>query len=1165
MIQEYDIAFAGADLSGVSMEIAACLQTKGFCVIEPGLAEADFQKALSEIDDAELQGKLRRPAEMIVEGLLGGEGSARIMGIEIPDSDSQEAPMGLSKLDEAMTETAKVIDQYLEGALGFSCPVRTPGLVHETGMATDEPPELGLEEASTWMTTFMRHRLMVIFCLGPIKGTLELRPFDEDAEVFEVPTNPGSMIVLRADAMTHRHFAHSKVFLMSCYLMEYNPLTKHSVAVQENCMVPVAQELQSWTVDKMKEIKEQEYEFNEIADIPASWSTAMNSLFHCSQRVAVRGMAGRYPSTYHQPTWFKVQTSGVDYAQEIPLLRWNFVEYYDPDPDCWRWNKCYLKHGCFMDGAEFFDNRFFGLSPHEASGMDIHQREVLEVGYDALWAAGYKKGKLMNSLGGVYLGSSMTIFGSVSQVSGATGGAASINSNRFSFCLGLKGPSMTIDTESSSSLSAVYCGCEGVLQKGRGQINAYSLSGGVAFQLGTIWWAQLQSAGLLNPKGRCMTFDASADGYCMGDGCGFVVLKRLTETVEGEQVFIEGEGPLNGVIAASTMNSNGINSAMNAPSGPAEQELVAEAVRHAGLVGLNVDAVEVNGQGAFMADAVEVDSLMRVLRGEDAEEPLGLGAVKSRCGHAHECAGIMSLQKAIMSNAWNVQVPNCHVNQLNPHMEPENKVNYMTECLEYARHSSYTGVTSRGFGGTNVHVLAFGECDPCRLLPLPDPEVAKPQLAFWPGGGGELEADREPRRGYFIAGTWGYWKPQPMESEGGGSFGYTVTLGESRWEEFQIYLDGDPGRCLHPQMPKAYKGAAVHGPDFGLKGLNWRIAGTAGAPAEHAAIADRASGGTLAVPETGLKVVSMGVGDAGQPGDQYRVHLKVIGKYRSVTWEKVGHTDVIPVGEYYVTSNWNGWTFDQMTKEADDTYSVEVLLLRTGSEFQIARNADFNQVICPEDPRSDAASPGYGPDDGVAARGLTWLLGGQIGDVYRITVEVNAPQLEATVAWTKVREETLTEVQNSISKRARFGVVGSWTGWVRQAQLTFRSVDAAGLPAGLSAGAAQCTYYFFVQIGPDGQESFQLLQDLDWDRVIHPSRPIESSTAPHYLMLSPNDGYTMGLVWCIGQADGAAPGDVFIVMVSAINDRATKVTWAKAQPGPDLDAAIANNAILKGA
>merc|ERR1719336_3146097 len=149
----------------------------------------------------------------------------------------------------------------------------------------------------------------------------------------------------------------------------------------------------------MKELKEKEYEYSEPAQLPASWITAMNHNFHCVQRVAVRGVAGRYCSTYHLPCWFRAQPQGVDFVSEVPLQRWAWHEYYDQDPDCWRWQKCFLKHGSFMEGADLFDCRFFGLSPSEAGGMDPHQREVLEVGYDALATAGYKKGKLMNSLG----------------------------------------------------------------------------------------------------------------------------------------------------------------------------------------------------------------------------------------------------------------------------------------------------------------------------------------------------------------------------------------------------------------------------------------------------------------------------------------------------------------------------------------------------------------------------------------------------------------------------------------------------------------------------------------------------------------------------------------------------------------------------------------------
>mmetsp|Transcript_103656 Transcript_103656/g.323083 ORF Transcript_103656/g.323083 Transcript_103656/m.323083 type:complete len:1159 (+) Transcript_103656:83-3559(+) len=1157
MSRDYDISFSGADVSGVSMEIAACLESKGFCVIQPGLPAADFEKALKEVDEADATGKLVRPSDMIVEGLLGAEGSARIMDLDVPDDTPSDDLTGLKKLDQALTETSRVIDQYLEAALGFSCPVRTPGLVHETGMATDEPPELGLEEGSVWMTTFMRHKLMVIFCLGPIAGTLELRPFDEDAEVFEVPTQPGSLIILRADAMTHRHFAHSKALLLSTYLMEYKPLTKHSIAVQENAMVPVAQELQNWTVEKMKEIKEREYEYNEIADIPQAWSTAMNSLFHCVQRVAIRGMAGRYASTYHQPTWFRTQTSGVDYCIEIPLARWSVHEYYDPDPECWRWNKCYLKHGSFMDGADLFDNRFFGLSISEAAGMDVHQREVLEVGYDACWGAGYKKGKMMNVLGGVYLGSSMTIFGQVSQVSGATGGAASINSNRFSFCLGMKGPSMTVDTEGSSGLASIYLASEATLDKGRGTVNAYSIAGGVSLQLGTIWWPQLQSAGLLSRQGRCLTFDQAAEGYCMADGCLMSCLKRLTENVGGEQVYIEGE-PLIGTLAGASMNSNGLNAKMNAPNGPAEQELIAEAVRTATIAPVNVDAVECHGQGAYMADAVEIDSVSRVLRGVGVDEPIAVTSTKSIQGHANEASGTVAFMKALMANAWGTVCPNLHLKQINPHVEPESKIAFSTEVYEYPLHASYTAAVSHGFGGTNVCAIVLGECEPCRQSKIPE-EFDRNYITFWPGGGGELPSELEPRRAYYISGSWSGWMPESMQNEGDGSFGFTVTLGENRWEDFQILLDADRTKCLHPEMPMAHKGAAVCGPDHRVRSLCWRITGTAGYMAPAPASNALANGGEAAGPAD-LKVVSVGAADQGQVGDQYRVHLQIAGKYCAVSWEKTGSVDpaTVPAAEYYVASSWGGWTLEKMTKEGSK-WSVEALLLRDGGEFQIVRNEDWGQVFGPEVGSASAGSC-TGPQDVAAARGQVWRLDGDAGDVFRITFERSGE--EKKVSWERLRSETLTKEQQRTAKQPVIGVVGSWSGYLLQRHLTFEGHTMAGrMPWAGGSGASSLS--FFVEVGPDGEESFQLLQDGDWDKIVHPFKPVEGAdSAECAILVSPNTGEAAGLVWTIGTADNANPGQVFKVSVMAAGNRVGRITWAPATD-KELGDAVSAGLVLK--
>mmetsp|Transcript_46466 Transcript_46466/g.75517 ORF Transcript_46466/g.75517 Transcript_46466/m.75517 type:complete len:243 (+) Transcript_46466:2-730(+) len=237
--------------------------------------------------------------------------------------------------------------------------------------------------------------------------------------------------------------------------------------------------------------------------------------------------------------------------------------------------------------------------------------------------------------------------------------------------------------------------------------------------------------------------------------------------------------------------------------------------------------------------------------------------------------------------------PNCHLHQLNPHMDFGGKGNLITDCLEYRMLSMYVGVTARGFGGTNVHVVSYGQIDASREPTVP--EEKKSYFNFWPGGGGELQDEQQPSRGYFIAGTFSRWEMTKMEREGDDTYGFTVVLGENRWEEFQILLDGDSQRRLHPGFPEAPKGSIVQGPDAQVEGLNWRIEGR-GAVVEAS---DEVVLGNLEKTNQALRSWSPdaqsepGLFGAGIPGDRYRVLLRIAGKYRTVMWEKLNQVEVL--------------------------------------------------------------------------------------------------------------------------------------------------------------------------------------------------------------------------------------------------------------------------------
>ncbi|CAJ1347825.1 unnamed protein product [Effrenium voratum] len=1089
--KEYDVVVQGQSVEKVALDIVAHLAAKGFCTVDPRLDDELLRQGREDIAELDAQGFLKQPPAMVHDGLLGEEGSSMIVDFlqdGLVDSKGKEF-RHLHALDESMAELVHIL-QLSVNELGCGPLSRMHPILHETGMAPEHAPEPTEHEASYWLGALAQKKLMVLLCLGPVRGTLELQPY-EDAEAYEVPTIPGSFIILRADAMWHRHCAHSKAHILSCFLVGYE-----SRKAGPSLAPPCARSLEQWTVERMKFLKESQAKTQEKRlDLPAGWVTAMNHMFHTAQRVAVRSMAARYAASWDVQSWYLSQAAGPDLVQEVPLSRWDVEQYYDAHEESWRVAKSFARHGSFVEGTEYFDNKFFGLSVLEAKGMDPHQRVVLEVGYEACHHAGYTKGKLMNKIGGVYLGSTSTIFGMVSEVSGATGGAASINSNRFSFCLGLKGPSMTCDTDGSSSLTAVHLGGEAVLTKGHGVSNEFSLAGGVNFQLGPVFLPQMQAAGLLGGLGRCFTWDVSAQGYTMGDGCGFIVQKRMSEWVDGQQVLIEGE-PLVASICGSSCATIGMGASMHAPHGPSEQELVAQTLKTAMLDPLNIDAIECNGQGALLRDAVEADSVLRVLRGDFVEAPLPLTAVKSRMGYAMECAGIASLHRLILSAICGFLSPNNHLNQLNPHLEFDSKAAMLTEPIETAMRSTYMGVTAHGFGGTQVHVISYGHLDASRTTPPAPTERKQTYFNFWPGGGGELEEEQQPVRGYFIAGTWTKWRAIKMESEGGDNFGYTLTLGENRWEE---PFGRASARCLEDLIPlptrsqRLTAGDEKRAADLALfqallgRG-RWMGVPTDAAEAlcltdkEKTAKAIEAISLRLGEKEASLdgeRLMEFGSGDIGQPGDKYRIRLRIAGKYRTVLWEKLPSEDHdtsfdAPAGDYSIVASWNSWSPDPMSLR-NDTWSIEVELPADGGEFQILRNEDWCQVIAPQQRAAPARELGQGPEHCNKCRGCTWSLQGKAGDVFRITFKrdlTKAPsgKLEDVkkVSWEKVREAS---AQTLALRSTSFGVIGSWNDFGRVHPMHKDS-----------AKDGEAVYSFFLELGREGVEGFQLVKDFDLNR-----------------------------------------------------------------------------------
>jgi len=989
-----DVAAGEAFGDSFAELLASCLASKGFCTIDLGLDQKIASKALDDVSALKAAGRFYRPPELIAEGLLGTEGSAQVAELQAPALEPGAAPdgQGLREVDGLMSRVGVELSPHFD-LLGFEFSHRSNAIVHEAGIP-GEGPALSEGDVTKWLEKFLRHNVMVLVFLGPMEGALKLKVYEEDAaDAHEVPTPPGRMVVLRPDLLSHQHVALGKAVVVSSFFVHAHAFQKRH-ATGGWIMCPVARELDKWAMERAKALKAQMKEgASWDPAVPKAFQQAANQSYFKGNMVGIRGLSCRFPVNWEADHYFRSLTGGPDYVIEVPIIRWDHSQWYDDSAEAWKFAKTNVRHGAFMEGVDLFDNKIFTLSVSESRGMDPHQRVIMEVGYDALYRMGMSKKTLMNSSGSVYVGHSFGDWGFVEKCAdcsgcGPTGGAGCVAANRLSFVMGMKGPSMALDTDQSSSLTAIFMTAESVQPKGRSLTSDLGVGIGAQLMLSPTWWAQHGALGWLSRRGRCMAFDACASGFVRGEGCAAASLKPLCELVDGKYVQ-EEKYPVVGVLAGVSLNTNGKCANMSTPNGVAEQEVIHDAVRHAGVEPGDIDAVEAHGAGLFLADAIEVGSHLRAAR-IDSDAPLCVTSVKTIVGNLMECGGIAALQKIVLGSRWGFMACGLHLREVNPHMDVvDNPVALLTEHLSYPRQASFNGALSQGFGGTNVYCLTWGKLDEQRLPAAPGFPAEHQRIQFWPGGGGFLDAAERPERGYYIVGSWSEWGgPQLMEDEGGGAYGCTVTLGENSWESFQIWLDGHPQRVLHPGMVQARRDTAACGPHEEAEVFTWLIDGRceqARLPAVRDAGADE--GG-----EVQDQLVPLEHMDMGKPGDQYHVRLHIAGKWRLVTWEKEkeapprddGAFPPESVGKYYIVSSWNGWDYEELKPDpgAKGLFYTEVTLKWGSGSFQIVRNRDVFQVLYPSEHNAAEDALVFGPDEAI--EDLRWFIDGRGGDTFRV-------------------------------------------------------------------------------------------------------------------------------------------------------------------------------------
>ena len=420
---------------------------------------------------------------------------------------------------------------------------------------------------------------------------------------------------------------------------------------------------------------------------------------------AIVGYAVRVPGAADADEFWEVLQQGRDAVSEVPPDRWDVDEFFDPDPDAP--GKIVSRRAGFIDDVTGFDAPFFGLSNRETMLIDPQHRILLETAWQAVEHSGTAPSALANTKTGVFMGlGTHDYLGLISEQLSyeeieayvAIGTSSAAGAGRISYGLGLQGPAVSVDTACSSSLVAVHQACQ-ALRFGECDL---ALAGGVNVLLSAKTAMTFSHAHMLAPDGRCKTFDAAADGYVRGEGCGVVVVKRLEDAIrDGDRI--------RAVIRGSAVNQDGASGGLTVPNGVAQQRVIAEALQCAGVAAGDVGYLEAHGTGTSLGDPIEVQAAGAALgKGRDADRPLLIGSVKTNIGHLEAAAGIAGLIKVILSLEHEVLPKHLNFSKPSPHIPWDRlPVRVVDEALPWARDGRprIAGISSFGFSGTNAHVI----------------------------------------------------------------------------------------------------------------------------------------------------------------------------------------------------------------------------------------------------------------------------------------------------------------------------------------------------------------------------------------------------------------------------------------------------------------------------
>jgi acyl transferase domain-containing protein/acyl carrier protein/UDP-glucose 4-epimerase/SAM-dependent methyltransferase len=509
-------------------------------------------------------------------------------------------------------------------------------------------------------------------------------------------------------------FEHKTIHNLAAYMVShYGSLMKQHIMPKKQIEVPAPRTdltHRSWkSLVSLKNKKSIESGMHQIAA-------------HASQieDIAIIGMSFQLPEADNPRSFWESLQSGKSSIRQIPRDRWDYRDYYHPDPEKAREGKAYCRVGGFLNDVDKFDPLFFGIMPKDAEVMDPQERLFLEHSWRAVEDAGYTakelsgfKGQAGQTSVGVFAAvtsNTYQFFGPEEWAKGNVVIPASLPwsiANRVSYVMDLHGPSIPVDTACSSGLAAIHLACES-LKRGECGI---AIAGGVNLYLHPMKYVSMCQMTMLSKTDRLSAFGSEADGFIPGEGVGVLILKPFQKAVEDKDHIY-------GVIKGSAINHGGNTNGYMVPNPVAQASLIYDALENAKVDARTISYIEAHGTGTILGDPIEISGLDSAFSKFTSDKQFcAIGSVKSNIGHLESAAGIASIIKVLLQMKHKKFVPSINAERLNPNIDFKSSPFFVQRTVSewnqpaiikdgtevvYPRRA---GVSSFGAGGANVHVV----------------------------------------------------------------------------------------------------------------------------------------------------------------------------------------------------------------------------------------------------------------------------------------------------------------------------------------------------------------------------------------------------------------------------------------------------------------------------